>query len=206
MLKRTFDVCVSFLALVVLSPLLLTAAILVRANLGLPVLFRQRRPGYKGRPFTIYKFRTMRQACDKEDRPLPDELRMTPLGRFLRRTSIDELPELFNVLKGDMSLVGPRPLLMSYLDRYTPEQHRRHDVKPGITGWAQIKGRNAIDWDERFALDLWYVANRSFRLDLEIIAKTVAKTLNQEGIHQQGHVSMPEYNPQLEGHSHAHRQ
>ena len=196
MLKRLFDCVVASIALVALSPVLIVAASAVWYFLGRPILFFQQRPGVKGRPFTIYKFRTMKHTKDSRGRLLPDEQRLPPFGRFLRSTSIDELPELFNVLKGDMSMVGPRPLLMEYLDRYTPEQQRRHDVKPGITGWAQINGRNAITWEEKFRLDLWYVDNQSFLLDLKIIALTVWQALKREGIHQEGHVSAAKFNPQ----------
>jgi sugar transferase EpsL len=157
------------------------------------VFVRQLRPGLHGRPFTLLKFRTMTEARDPAGNLLPDEQRLTRLGRFLRRTSLDELPELINVLKGEMSLVGPRPLLMQYLDRYTPEQARRHEVKPGITGWAQINGRNALTWEEKFKLDVWYVDHRSFRLDLRIILLTVWKVLRQEGISQPGQATMEEF-------------
>ncbi|MGB9792451.1 MAG: sugar transferase [Thermacetogeniaceae bacterium] len=163
-----------------------------------PVLFRQVRPGLHGKPFVIYKFRTMRKAYDEEWRPLPDEQRLTRLGKWLRSTSLDELPELLNVLKGEMSLVGPRPLLMEYLDRYTPEQARRHEVKPGITGWAQVNGRNAISWEEKFRLDVWYVDNWSLWLDLKIILITLWKVLKREGISASGHATMPVFRGQGE--------
>src|SRR5579863_2202999 len=180
-MKRTFDVLVSLVALIVLSPLLLGVAILVRIKLGSPVLFSQDRPGLGGRIFRLLKFRTMHDGRDADGRLLPDEQRITDLGRFLRSTSIDELPELWNVLRGDMSLVGPRPLLVSYLSRYSPQQARRHEVRPGLTGWAQVNGRNALDWDERFRLDVWYVDHRSLALDFRILLRTVAIVLRREG-------------------------
>jgi sugar transferase EpsL len=176
-----------------LSPVLLGLALLVRVKLGAPILFRQMRPGWHGRPFIIYKFRTMTDAHDAAEQLLPDADRLTKFGRFLRSTSLDELPELFNVLKGDMSLVGPRPLLMQYLDRYTPEQARRHEVRPGITGWAQIKGRNAITWEQKFELDVWYVDHASLVLDVKIIALTAWKILKREGISQPGQATMQEF-------------
>ena len=179
--------------MILFAPLLGLIALLVRLTIGTPVLFRQRRPGLHGEPFTIYKFRTMNNARDAQGNLLPDADRLTPLGRFLRSTSLDELPELFNVLKGEMSLVGPRPLLMKYLDRYTPEQMRRHEVKPGITGWAQVNGRNALTWEQKFALDVWYVDNWSLWLDLKIIALTVWKILIREGISQPGQATMEEF-------------
>ncbi|HWR97726.1 MAG TPA: sugar transferase, partial [Candidatus Methanoperedens sp.] len=185
-MKRALDVTVAAMALLLLSPLLLAAALAVRLRLGRPVLFRQVRPGRGGRPFVLLKYRTMSDARDGSGVLLPDAGRLSALGRFLRSTSLDELPELFNVLRGDMSLVGPRPLLTEYLPLYTPEQARRHEVRPGITGWAQVNGRNAISWEERFALDVWYVDNRSLRLDLRILALTVAKVLTREGISQEG--------------------
>ena len=191
--KRYLDVALSVAALVILSPLLVVVALLVRSKLGKPVVFRQQRPGLHGRPFTIFKFRTMVDRRDAQGNRLPDEQRMTRLGRFLRSTSLDELPELFNVLKGDMSMVGPRPLLMRYLGRYTPEQMRRHEVRPGITGWAQINGRNAITWKEKFELDVWYVDHQSLWLDLKIMALTVWKTLKREGINQPGQATMEEF-------------
>ncbi|MGQ9908259.1 MAG: sugar transferase [Candidatus Flexifilum sp.] len=189
-LKRPLDFLISLVALIVLSPVLLLIGLLVAVRLGRPILFRQVRPGLHGKPFTIYKFRTMTDARDADGHLLPDAERLTPFGRFLRSTSLDELPELFNVLKGDMSLVGPRPLLMEYLDRYTPEQARRHHVRPGITGWAQINGRNAIAWEEKFALDVWYVDHISLGLDLRILALTVWKVLRREGISQQGEATV----------------
>ena len=168
-------------------------ALLVRLKLGSPIFFRQQRPGLRGKPFTMYKFRTMRDVVDARGQPLPDGERLTRLGRFLRSSSLDELPELFNVLRGDMSLVGPRPLLMEYLSRYSPEQARRHEVKPGITGWAQINGRNAISWEKKFKLDVWYVDNRSFWLDLKILLMTVQKVFRREGISAVGEATMPRF-------------
>jgi sugar transferase EpsL len=185
-LKRVFDLCVASTALVTLAPLLLILAALVRIQLGAPVIFRQQRPGLHGRPFTMLKFRSMTDARDAEGNLLPDEQRLTPFGRFLRSSSLDELPELINVIRGDMSLVGPRPLLMEYLDRYTPEQMRRHEVRPGITGWAQVNGRNAISWDQKFVLDVWYVDHLSFWLDLRILALTVLRVAQRDGISQRG--------------------
>ena len=192
-LKRLIDFIGAFIGLVILSPLLILIALLVRVNLGTPVLFRQVRPGLHGRPFILYKFRTMRDLRDAEGRLLADEMRLTRLGRFLRSASLDELPELFNVLKGEMSLVGPRPLLMEYLERYTPEQARRHEVKPGITGWVQVNGRNALTWEEKFKLDVWYVDNWNLGLDLKILALTLIKVLKREGISAGGHATMPEF-------------
>jgi len=167
--KRLFDLTVAIFSVIILSPVLVLIGILVRLNIGSPVLFRQVRPGLNGKPFTIYKFRTMTDKRDENGKLLPDSERLTRLGRFLRKTSMDELPELFNVIKGDMSIVGPRPLLMQYLDRYTPEQARRHDLKPGITGWAQVNGRNAISWEDKFKLDVWYVDNQSLWLGVKVI-------------------------------------
>lgn len=192
-LKRVFDVVVSATALVVLAPVMGLIALLVWRTMGRPVLFRQARPGLHGKPFVMYKFRTMRDLRDAEGKLLPDEARLTPFGRWLRTTSLDELPELVNVLRGEMSLVGPRPLLMEYLDRYTPEQARRHEVKPGITGWAQIHGRNNLSWDERFKLDVWYVDNWSLWLDVKILWRTLWMVLRREGISAQGHATMPRF-------------
>jgi lipopolysaccharide/colanic/teichoic acid biosynthesis glycosyltransferase len=191
--KRTLDLFLALFSLVVLSPVLLLIALLARLRLGPPVLFRQVRPGLGGRPFTLLKFRTMRDLRNREGNLLPDDARLSGFGTLLRRLSFDELPEIFNVLKGDMSLVGPRPLLIQYLDRYTPEQARRHEVKPGLTGWAQVNGRNAITWEEKFALDIWYVDNRSFWLDLKILAMTAWKVLKREGISAEGEATMPEF-------------
>ncbi|MEQ1881182.1 MAG: sugar transferase [Burkholderiales bacterium] len=191
--KRIFDLCGSVIGVTALSPLFATTACLVRASLGRHILFTQTRPGLHGRPFRLYKFRTMRDTRDAAGRMLPDAERLTPFGRFLRASSLDELPSLWNVLKGDMSLVGPRPLLMEYLDRYTPEQARRHEVRPGITGWAQVNGRNALSWEEKFKLDVWYVDNRSFWLDMKILALTVWHVLARKGISAEGHATMPPF-------------
>jgi sugar transferase EpsL len=188
--KRLFDLVFSILAIIILSPILLLTAILVRVFLGTPILFKQQRPGYKGRPFFIYKFRSMLDAVDRAGNPLPDSERLTRFGRILRSLSLDELPELFNILRGEMSFVGPRPLLMEYLPLYSPEQARRHDVVPGLTGWAQVNGRNALDWPSRFKLDVWYVDNWSFWLDIQIILMTVWKTVSREGINQQGQATV----------------
>lgn len=192
-MKRLFDIVVSLLALILLSPVMLVVALLVRLKLGAPVLFRQTRPGLHGRPFEMVKFRTMLDAVDSNGQPLPNAQRMTKLGSVLRATSLDELPELWNVLKGDMSLVGPRPLLMEYLPLYTPRQARRHEVRPGVTGWAQVNGRNALSWEQKFELDVWYVDNRSLWLDLRILLLTVKKVLVREGIAHDGDVAMPRF-------------
>lgn len=192
-LKRVLDLGGAIFGLVLLSPVMLAVAVAVRVTLGKPVLLRQERAGYRGQPFMLVKFRTMRDARDPSGRLLPDTERMTILGRFLRGTSLDELPELLNVLKGEMSLVGPRPLLMDYLPLYTPEQARRHRVLPGITGWAQVKGRNSLSWEERFNLDVWYVDHWTLWLDLRILLLTVWKVLKQEGIHAAGHATMPTF-------------
>jgi sugar transferase EpsL len=189
-LKRAIDVVGASAALVVLSPLLAVVALLVRVRMGTPVLFRQQRPGRGGRPFEMTKFRTMTDRRDAGGALLPDADRLTALGKWLRRTSVDELPELLNVVHGDMSLVGPRPLLMEYLPLYSDEQARRHEVRPGITGWAQVNGRNAVTWDEKFALDVWYVDHRSTRLDLEILAKTVSQVFSGHGVSAPGHATM----------------
>ncbi len=191
--KRIFDLLAAGLGLVLISPLLLILALLVRLFHGAPVLFRQQRPGFRGAPFKLYKFRTMTDERDQQGQLLPDGKRLTRLGRALRATSLDELPELVNVLRGEMSWVGPRPLLMQYLARYNPEQTRRHDVLPGITGWAQINGRNALTWEDKFRLDVWYVDHWSFWLDLKIIALTLLKVVRREGISQPGYVSAEEF-------------
>jgi sugar transferase EpsL len=191
--KRLFDLILSILALILLSPVLGLVSLLVRLKLGSPILFRQERPGLGGRPFTCYKFRTMTNTRDPQGNLCSDCDRLTFFGRLLRSTSLDELPELFNVLKGDISLVGPRPLLMQYLDRYSPEQMRRHEVKPGITGWAQVNGRNALTWEEKFKLDIWYVDHQSLWLDLKIIVLTIWKTLKREGISHSGQATMEEF-------------
>jgi lipopolysaccharide/colanic/teichoic acid biosynthesis glycosyltransferase len=192
-MKRALDVVAAAVALVLLAVPMLAIAGAVRISLKKPVLFTQLRPGRDGIPFRLIKFRTMRDALDAEGRPLADEDRLTGLGQVLRAASLDELPELWNVLRGDMSLVGPRPLLMEYLPLYTPEQARRHDVRPGITGWAQVNGRNALSWEEKFELDVWYVDHASFWLDLKIIALTISKTLSRDGISQEGHATMPDF-------------
>ncbi len=191
--KRAFDFVAALALLIILSPLLVAIAVVVRLCLGSPILFKQTRPGYNATPFTCLKFRTMTDECSPDGAMLSDAERLTPFGQFLRATSLDELPELINVLRGEMSLVGPRPLLASYLDRYTPEQMRRHDVKPGITGWAQINGRNALTWDEKFAFDLWYVRHRNFWLDLRILSRTFWQVIARKGIAQPGHATMPEF-------------
>lgn len=193
MKKRLFDLVLAIPALVILAPVTMVLILLLRISVGKGVFFYQNRPGLHGKPFRIYKFRTMTNDCDIDDCLLPDSERLTKLGSFLRTTSLDELPELFNVIKGDMSVVGPRPLLMQYLDRYTPEQARRHEVKPGITGWAQVNGRNAISWEDKFKLDVWYVDNWSVWLDVKIIAMTVWKILKREGINQPGHATMEKF-------------
>jgi sugar transferase EpsL len=192
-MKRLVDLTATVVGLLCIWPLLLVLALLTRIKHGVPVFFCQERPGLHGRPFMMYKFRTMTVERDSHGNLLPDDQRLTGLGRFLRSTSLDELPELINVLRGDMSLVGPRPLLVQYLDRYTPEQMRRHDVRPGITGWAQINGRNAIGWDEKFKLDVWYVENQSLCLDLKIIGLTLLKVFKREGINQPGQATMEEF-------------
>jgi sugar transferase EpsL len=189
-LKRLFDVVVAGVLLVLFAPILATVAAAVAISMGRPVLFRQRRPGLGGDLFTILKFRTMVDATDADGNPLPDAQRITALGRFMRRTSLDELPELVNVLQGDMSLVGPRPLLAEYLSRYSKEQMRRHDVRPGITGWSQVNGRNALTWEEKFALDVWYVDHRSLRLDLRILRMTIGQVVRGEGIAHPGVATM----------------
>jgi sugar transferase EpsL len=191
--KRIFDLTISALALLLLLPILLLVALVVRLFLGRPVLLRQERPGLNAKAFTLLKFRTMTYARDARGELLPDAQRLTALGRFFRSTSLDELPELINVIRGDMSLVGPRPLLSQYLDRYTAEQLRRHTIKPGITGWAQIHGRNGLEWNQKFALDLWYVDHQSLWLDLVILAKTARLVLSREGIAKPGYATMPEF-------------
>jgi sugar transferase EpsL len=191
--KRLFDIIFSLLGLLLLSPLLTLLAAVVRLRLGAPVLFRQTRPGLHGKPFRMYKFRTMTDQRDAQGNLLADERRLTGLGRFLRGSSLDELPELVNVLKGEMSLIGPRPLLMEYLPLYTPLQARRHEVRPGISGWAQVNGRNAISWEDKFSLDVWYVDHRSFELDLRIIRRTLAIILKREGISEDGQATMSRF-------------
>lgn len=194
--KRIFDLLVAIPVLLVFSPLLAVLALLVRVKLGTPVFFRQQRPGLHGKPFTMVKFRTMTDACDAEGNILPDAERLTRFGKFLRSSSLDELPELWNVLKGEMSLVGPRPLLMKYLPLYSAEQSRRHEVQPGVTGWAQVNGRNALSWEQKFAYDVWYVDNLSFWLDLKILLLTVRKIIVREGISQAGQATMEEFRGQ----------
>ena len=193
LLKRALDVTGAAVALAVGAPVIAGVAALVWHDIGRPVLFRQKRPGRDGAPFDFVKFRTMRDAVDASGRPLPDAERLTRIGAWLRATSLDELPELWSVLRGDMSLVGPRPLLMKYLDRYSPEQRRRHDVKPGITGWAQVNGRNAPDWDTKLAYDIWYVDHWSLAVDLRILVRTVGAVLRRDGITHAGAATMPEF-------------
>ncbi|EOK5732193.1 sugar transferase [Vibrio vulnificus] len=195
-MKRLFDFLASLTVLILLSPIIALVAWKIRKNLGSPVLFRQTRPGLNGKPFEMVKFRTMKDAVDAQGNPLPDSERMTPFGDKLRNSSLDELPELLNVLKGEMSLVGPRPLLMQYLPLYNLEQARRHEVRPGVTGWAQINGRNAISWEEKFKLDVWYVDNRSFWLDIKILLLTVKKVFVKEGISADGHVTIAPFTGQ----------
>ena len=192
-IKRIFDLVITVIGLVIISPILIIVALLVWMKIGRPIIYRQQRPGLKGKPFSIYKFRSMTDARDKAGNLLPDSERLTSLGRFLRSYSLDEFPELVNVLKGDMSWVGPRPLLMQYLDRYTAEQMRRHDALPGITGWAQVNGRNALTWQEKFRLDVWYVDHWSFWLDIKILLMTVGKVFRREGISQEGHATAEEF-------------
>jgi lipopolysaccharide/colanic/teichoic acid biosynthesis glycosyltransferase len=193
MIKRLFDIFISLTAIMLLSPLLLVTILVTRVKLGRPVFFRQQRPGLHGQPFEMVKFRTMNDTRDCDGNLLSDGERLTAYGRFLRSTSIDELPELWNVLKGDMSLVGPRPLLMDYLPLYSAEQRRRHELRPGVTGWAQINGRNAISWDEKFAFDIWYVDNRSFFLDLKILLMTAKSVLIRRGVNAIGSSTMPKF-------------
>jgi sugar transferase EpsL len=188
--KRLFDIIAALIGLIILSPVILLTAILVRIFLGTPIIFRQQRPGYKGHPFFIYKFRTMTDRLGAAGNLLPDSERLTPFGHFLRSLSLDELPELFNILLGEMSFVGPRPLLMQYLPLYSPEQARRHDVLPGLTGWAQVNGRNATDWSTRFKLDVWYVDHWSFWLDIKIILMTFGKVFKRAGVNQEGQATV----------------
>lgn len=192
-MKHFTDFTIAFITLLLLSPLLLILMVAVRLKLGSPIFFTQVRPGLNGKPFKMVKLRTMTDARDQDGNLLPDTVRLTTFGRFLRSTSLDELPELWNVLKGEMSLVGPRPLLMEYLSRYTSEQARRHEARPGITGWAQINGRNAISWEDKFKLDVWYVDNQSFWLDLKILFLTVKKVFVREGISAEGEATMPKF-------------
>ncbi|MGD8189483.1 sugar transferase [Brevibacillus ginsengisoli] len=192
-MKRFFDVTISLVLVILLCPLILLLIVLIRFKLGTPVFFTQWRPGLKGKPFLIYKFRTMTDGRDEQGVWLPDEQRITPFGRFLRRFSLDELPQLLNVIKGELSLVGPRPLMMEYLPLYTPEQARRHDVKPGITGWAQIHGRNALTWEEKFELDVWYVDHRSFLIDLRILWLTFTKVFNRKETKEQADLFVADF-------------
>ncbi len=192
-MKRLSDTLFALLGLIVLSPILLVTYILVRIKLGSPVLFKQQRPGLHAQPFYVYKFRTMTDQRDSDGQLLPDEVRLTSFGKSLRRLSLDELPQLLNVIKGDLSVVGPRPLLMQYLPLYSPEQARRHEVRPGITGWAQVNGRNAISWEEKFKLDVWYVDHQSFWLDLKILWMTFNKVFKREGISQNGQATMESF-------------
>lgn len=190
-IKRVVDIVGASVGIILVAPVLLVVSLLVLLTMGRPVLFRQQRPGLRGKPFTLYKFRTMRDARSASGELLPDELRLTTFGKWLRSTSLDELPELFNVLKGEMSLVGPRPLLMEYLPRYSPDQARRHEVKPGITGWAQVNGRNALTWEEKFRMDVWYVDHWNLWLDMKILLLTIWKVLKREGISAEGSATMP---------------
>jgi sugar transferase EpsL len=191
--KRIFDLILATTGILVLSPLFLLIAVAIWLRNGTPVIFRQKRPGYHGKPFYIYKFRTMTEERDPHNHILSDDLRITRLGRFLRLSSLDELPELINVIRGEMSMVGPRPLLMQYLERYTPYQARRHEVVPGITGWAQVNGRNALSWEEKFDLDIWYVDHWSFFLDIKIVFLSIIKVLRREGINQPGQATAEEF-------------
>jgi lipopolysaccharide/colanic/teichoic acid biosynthesis glycosyltransferase len=197
MLKRFLDIIIASIALILLSPLYAFVAYKVKKNLGSPVLFRQVRPGLHGKPFEMIKFRTMKDAMDEQGNPLPDSERLTPFGQMLRSTSLDEMPELWNVIKGDMSIVGPRPLLMEYLLLYSHEQAKRHDVRPGMTGHAQVNGRNAISWEEKFKLDTWYVENQSFWLDFKIMLKTVKKVIAKDDISAEGDATMPKFTGNL---------
>ena len=199
--KRLFDLIASFVVLIILSPLLVVVVVMVRVIHGRPVVFRHQRPGYKGKPFIIYKFRTMTDARDDNGVLLPDKNRLTRFGKFLRAMSIDELPELFNVFRGEMSIVGPRPLLMEYLERYSQEQARRHDVFPGITGWAQVRGRNIISWEEKFKYDVWYVDHWSFGLDMKILGMTILKVIRREGINQPGFATAEVFKPEKNNNS-----
>ena len=197
--KRRSDLALALLVLAIAAIPMVVIGLAIVVTMGTPVILRQRRPGLGGRPFTLYKFRTMSHARDAAGRLLPDENRLTPLGRLLRRSSLDELPELVNVLRGEMSLVGPRPLLPQYLDRYTAEQARRHEVRPGITGWAQVNGRNALTWEDKFVLDVWYVDHRSFALDLRIVWMTLTQVMSGRGVSAEGHATMPEFMGRAEG-------
>lgn len=193
-MKRLFDLAVASVGLALLSPIILVTALLIRVKLGSPVVFKQERPGLHGKIFTVYKFRTMTDERDDNGELLPDQLRLTRFGKLLRKFSLDEFPQLLNVVKGDMSLIGPRPLLVEYLPLYSTEQNKRHNVRPGITGWAQVNGRNAITWEERFKLDVWYVENQSLWLDMKIMLLTIKKVIASEGVSHQNHVTMPDFN------------
>ncbi|MFL1390258.1 sugar transferase [Pseudomonas tritici] len=193
MLKRIFDVIIAGLAIVLLSPVILVVALLIRRKLGSPIIFRQVRPGLEGKPFGMIKFRTMKDSVDGSGAPLPDAERLGHFGRLLRSSSLDELPELWNVLKGEMSLVGPRPLLMEYLPLYSANEFRRHEVRPGITGWAQVNGRNSLGWKEKFELDVWYVENKNFWLDLKILFLTVKKVIKRDGVSAEGEATMSKF-------------
>lgn len=192
-IKRFIDIVGALIGLVAFSPIMIVVAFVIYITMGRPIIYKQLRPGLNGKPFIIYKFRTMLDLRDEDGNLLPDERRLTAIGKFLRYTTLDEVPEFWNVLKGDMSLVGPRPLLMEYLDRYDLEQARRHEVKPGMTGWAQVNGRNALTWEEKFKLDVWYVDNWNISLDLKIIFLTVIKVLKREGVSAKGYATMPEF-------------
>ncbi|WP_419157809.1 sugar transferase [Rossellomorea sp. BNER] len=192
-MKRLLDFLLALIGIITLLPIILITSILIRLKLGSPIIFKQKRPGLNKTPFFVYKFRTMTDEKNENGELLPDNIRLTSFGKVVRRLSLDELPQLFNVLKGDLSLVGPRPLLMEYLDLYTTEQARRHEVRPGITGWAQVNGRNAISWDEKFKLDVWYIDNQSLLLDIKILWMTVAKVFKSEGISQDGHVTIEKF-------------
>jgi sugar transferase EpsL len=200
MTKRIFDIFISGFILIIMIPIIALTAILVRIKLGTPIVYKQQRPGLNGAPFIVYKFRTMTDEKDSLGQLLPDHIRLTPFGSFLRRFSLDELLQLINVIRGDLSLVGPRPLLMEYLPLYTEEQARRHQVRPGITGWAQINGRNAISWEEKFALDVWYVENWSILLDLKILFQTFLKVVRPEGINNANHATMPMFKGSVSNH------
>lgn len=191
MLKRIFDLAFAVVLIVLLAIPMMIIAVIIRIDIGSPVLFKQQRPGYRSKPFVLLKFRTMRDTRDENNQLLPDNLRLSSLGIVLRKLSLDELPQIFNVIKGDLSFVGPRPLLMEYLPLYTSRQARRHDVKPGITGWTQVNGRNALTWDEKFEHDIWYVEHRSFLLDMKILGMTITKVMKREGITAQGSATMP---------------
>lgn len=192
-MKRIFDLIIASLILILFCPIIIITAIIVKLRLGSPILFKQERPGYNGKSFVLYKFRTMTDERDKNGEELPDHLRLPLIGKFIRKYSLDELPQLINVVKGDMSLVGPRPLLLEYLPLYSPFQARRHEVKPGITGWAQVNGRNSISWEKRFELDVWYVEHQSFLLDIRIILMTIKRLVKPEGINQVGHATMSDF-------------